>query len=52
MPFVHELLLLAGIPVIIGLFLLIGHFATLRGLRNGQRLAAFRIFAEAITRRR
>ncbi|MFE1883704.1 hypothetical protein [Streptomyces diastatochromogenes] len=52
MPFIQEFLLLAGIPLAISLILLVGHFATLRGLRGSQRVAAFRIFTEAIMRRR
>ncbi|MFG3290245.1 hypothetical protein ACGF3G_15750 [Streptomyces sp. NPDC048179] len=47
-----ELLLFAGVPVAMTLILLIGHLATLRGLRDGHRVAAFRAFAEALRRRR
>ncbi|MGW1717431.1 hypothetical protein [Streptomyces sp. NPDC002156] len=52
MPFTHEFLLLAGVPLAITLALLVGHLATLRGLRGGQRVAAFREFADAVKRRR
>ncbi|MFI8933038.1 hypothetical protein ACIG3E_35910 [Streptomyces sp. NPDC053474] len=52
MPFTYELLLLAGIPLILSLVLLIGHLATLRGLRGGQRVAAFQVFTDAVKRRR
>ncbi|NEA46323.1 hypothetical protein [Streptomyces sp. SID10815] len=52
MPFIQEFLLLAVIPLAIGLILLAGHFATLRGLRGGQRVEAFRILADAVMRRR
>lgn len=52
MPLAHELLLLAGVPLMAIITLLIGHLATLRGLRGSQRVAAFRVFADAIKRRR
>ncbi|PKV85090.1 hypothetical protein [Streptomyces sp. TLI_146] len=52
MPFTRELLLLTGIPLTVAATLLIGHLTTLHGLRGEHRLAAFRILAEAMRRRR
>ncbi|MBW5423666.1 hypothetical protein GKQ77_19215 [Streptomyces sp. BG9H] len=52
MSLTHELLLLAGLPLTVVLTLFVGHLATLRGLRGDQRIAAFRVFAAAVKRRR
>ncbi|MFE0177849.1 hypothetical protein ACFWZ2_36620 [Streptomyces sp. NPDC059002] len=52
MPVTHELLVLAGLPLLVIVTLFIGHLATLRGLRGDQRIAAFRVFTEAVRRRR
>lgn len=52
MSFTHELLLLAGVPLTVSVTLLVGHLATLRGLRGSQRIAAFRVFTDAVKRRR
>ncbi|MFC7998180.1 hypothetical protein ACFUVQ_18705 [Streptomyces rochei] len=52
MSFSQELLLLVSMPLVMTLVLLIGHLATLRGLRGSQRIAAFRIFTNAVKRRR
>ncbi len=51
MPLVHQLLLLVAAPLVVIITLLIGHLVTLRGLRGYQRIAAFRIFADAMKRR-
>lgn len=52
MPVPYEVLFLAGVPLTVALVLLVGHLATLRGLRGSQRVAAFRAFADAVKRRR
>ncbi|MCL7423923.1 hypothetical protein [Streptomyces sp. YS415] len=52
MFFLHEFLLIVSVPLAMTLALLVGHLATLRGLRGSQRVAAFRIFTNAVKRRR
>ncbi|MFF0970573.1 hypothetical protein ACWDQO_36240 [Streptomyces sp. NPDC003703] len=52
MPFIHEFLLLAVIPLATDIILLVAHLATLRGLRGSQRVEALRILADAVMRRR
>ncbi|NUV65504.1 MULTISPECIES: hypothetical protein [unclassified Streptomyces] len=52
MPLTVELLILIGLPVALVTILLIGHLATLRGLRGDQRIEAFRLFLDAARRRR
>ncbi len=47
-----ELLLLAGFPLLVVVALFVGHLVTLRGLRGDQRITVFRIFTEAVRRRR
>ncbi|MFF2536924.1 hypothetical protein [Streptomyces cyaneofuscatus] len=47
-----ELLVLTGLPAVLLTILLIGHLATLRGLRGAQRIEVFRLFLEAVRRRR
>ncbi|MFF4740257.1 hypothetical protein ACFY2W_30890 [Streptomyces sp. NPDC001262] len=47
----HELLLLSGLPVIVVAALLIGHLVALRGLERADRVAVFKAFAAAMTRR-
>ncbi|MER6914891.1 hypothetical protein ABT354_24715 [Streptomyces sp. NPDC000594] len=46
------LLLLAALPLTITAALLTAHLATLRGLRDEQRVRAFRLFAQALRNRR
>ncbi|MET7485852.1 hypothetical protein [Streptomyces sp. NPDC005538] len=52
MPFTLELLVLSCIPLAVLLTLLVGHLATLRGLRGSHRVSAFRAFADAVRRSR
>ncbi|MFJ3324226.1 hypothetical protein ACIPMT_07210 [Streptomyces griseus] len=52
MPLTLELLILVGLPVALLATLLIGHLATLRGLRGDQRIEVFRLFLDATRRRR
>ncbi|MFV8127808.1 hypothetical protein [Streptomyces syringium] len=52
MSFSHELLVLACLPIVVVVSLLIGHLTTLRGLRGDQRVAVFRLLADALDKRR
>ncbi|GHG71134.1 hypothetical protein [Streptomyces griseocarneus] len=53
MSFGPELLVLACVPLALtAAVLLVGHLATLRGLRGDQRVDVYRILADAVTKRR